>query len=160
LAAGSQNVQYKLQTLASNLSTSTTSGSYVVDANIGPNGDYYFIRMEGNTLNKTTGYPAETFSARFTLSSMTGTFNSTVLAAAQGAEGSASSTAASSSKSTATSSSLSKTASSSSTSSSVAASSTAKTSSQASTSSAGKTQQGLFIVASTAAAALAFMVLI
>lgn len=91
LAAGSQNTQFKLQTLASNVSPSRHSGSYTVDKSIGPSGKYYFIRMEGSEKDS-AGNPVMAFSARFTLQGMSGKFNSTVLQAAMGQEGSASST--------------------------------------------------------------------
>lgn len=93
LATGDVNTQYKLQELAANVSTSKKSGSYVVDASVGPDGGYYFIRMESVYVNKTTGYPYMAFSSKFTLQSMTGKFNSTVAAAAS--SGAASSTATS-----------------------------------------------------------------
>ncbi|CAO1628810.1 unnamed protein product [Jaminaea pallidilutea] len=102
LAAGSESSQYKLDKVASNLSTSRSSRSYTIPKNIGPSGQYYFFRFESQkaAANGTATYMA--FSARFNLSGMSGNFNSTVLAAAQGKEGSASSTEAAAS-STATS---------------------------------------------------------
>lgn len=90
LAAGSQNVQYKLQTLASNVSPSRHGGSYTIDKTIGPSGKYYFIRMEGSQKDS-SGNPVMAFSARFELKGMSGQFNSTVLSAATGAEGPSSS---------------------------------------------------------------------
>lgn len=102
LAAGSESSQFKLDKVASNLSTSRSSRSYTIPKNIGPSGQYYFFRFESQkaAANGTATYMA--FSARFNLSGMSGNFNSTVLAAAQGKEGSASSTGAAAS-STATS---------------------------------------------------------
>lgn len=91
LAAGSQNTQYKLQTLASNVSPSRHGGSYTIDKTIGPSGKYYFIRMEGSQKDS-SGNPVMAFSARFQLSGMSGQFNSTMLAAATGAEGPSAST--------------------------------------------------------------------
>ena len=89
MAAGSQNTQFKLQTLASNVSPSRHGGSYTVDKTIGPSGKYYFIRMEGSQRDS-SGNPVMAFSARFELKGMSGQFNSTVLSAATGAEGPAS----------------------------------------------------------------------
>lgn len=82
LATGDVNTQYKLQQLAANVSDSKKSASYVVDASIGPNGGYYFIRMDSVHVNKSTGFPYMAFSSKFTLNNMTGKFNSTVSAAA------------------------------------------------------------------------------
>ncbi|PWN38251.1 uncharacterized protein FA14DRAFT_159903 [Meira miltonrushii] len=90
LAAGSQNVQYKLQKLVSNLSSNRHGGSWTVDKTIGPSGKYYFIRMEGSKTDS-SGNPVMAFSARFELKGMSGQFNSTVMAAATGAEGPAAS---------------------------------------------------------------------
>jgi hypothetical protein len=89
LAAGSENTQYKLQTIKANFAPSRKSVSFTVDKTIGPSGQYYFIRMEG-TDTGSNGYPVMSFSARFTLNGMSGQFNSTVLQAAMGQEGSAS----------------------------------------------------------------------
>lgn len=153
LAAGGEATQYKLQQLASNINVSKTHGSYIVDASIGPNGQYYFIRMEGTKTNS-SGIPPMAFSARFTLSGMTGNFNSSVLAAAQGKEGSApgSSSGASSTSSTGLTRST-----------SVASSSAARPTSSSqsvnATSSAGKHQQALLLVAGAAVAAAGFVVL-
>lgn len=96
LAAGSQNTQFKLQKLASNVKPKKHIGVYKIDKSIGPNGDYYFIRLEGSK-KQSNGYPVMSFSARFELKNMTGTFNSTVMAAAKGAEGAAPSSSSSSS---------------------------------------------------------------
>ncbi|UZJ57171.1 hypothetical protein CBS101457_006491 [Exobasidium rhododendri] len=162
LAAGGESTQYKLQQLASNISTKTTHGSYIVDQSIGPDGQYYFIRMEGTETNS-SGIPAMSFSARFTLTGMTGTFNSTVLAAAESKEGTStsSSTAATSAKSTATS--LSKSVSASSSSAAVptttSTNGTSSSSQNTSTSSAGKTQQAIIFVGGAAAAAAGFVAL-
>jgi hypothetical protein len=91
LATGDVNTQYKLQQLAANISTHKTSGKYAIDANAGPNGGFYFIRME-SVATQTSGIPYMAFSSKFTLKNMSGTFNSTVQAAAsQNAAGSSSS---------------------------------------------------------------------
>lgn len=105
LATGSTNVQYKLQQLASNISTHKTHGKYAVDASIGPNGGYYFIRMESVSTNS-AGIPDMAFSAKFTLDNMTGKFNSTVMSQASsgtlGGSSSSSATGAAGSASTST----------------------------------------------------------
>ncbi|PWN91975.1 hypothetical protein FA10DRAFT_259247 [Acaromyces ingoldii] len=88
LAVGSQNVQYKLQQLGSNLPVTQTKGSWKVDPSIGANSKSYFIRMEGTKLGS-DGNPPMAFSARFELSNMSGQFNSTVQNAANGKEGAA-----------------------------------------------------------------------
>ncbi|EST07795.1 Ser-Thr-rich glycosyl-phosphatidyl-inositol-anchored membrane family [Kalmanozyma brasiliensis GHG001] len=95
LAVGTRDVQYKLQTLASNISYNTDEASYPINASVGPSGGYYFLRFEG-TNTTTNVVPAMAFSARFTLTGMTGTFNSTVAQAASGSAGTAPLTAAAS----------------------------------------------------------------
>ncbi|KAL9931683.1 hypothetical protein V8E36_009469 [Tilletia maclaganii] len=93
LCTGSQTVQYQLQQLATNVRASATSGSWRIDPSVGPNSDKYFLRFQGSNLSS-AGTPPLGFSARFSLSKMTGTFNSTVQATNQGAvdPGSSSST--------------------------------------------------------------------
>lgn len=88
LATGSQNVQYKLQTLDTNVDYNAGQGSYHIDPTVGPTGGYYFLRLEG-TNTTTHSVPAMAFSARFRLEDMTGTFNSTVMATVQGTSGTA-----------------------------------------------------------------------
>ncbi|PWY98467.1 hypothetical protein BCV70DRAFT_212821 [Testicularia cyperi] len=90
LATGSHDVQYKLQTLDTNVSYTKNSGSYKINSNAGPNGGYYFIRFEG-TQTDATGIPEMAFSARFTLSGMSGTFNSTIMSELSGSGGTTSS---------------------------------------------------------------------
>ncbi|PWN40510.1 hypothetical protein IE81DRAFT_325512 [Ceraceosorus guamensis] len=92
LAAGSQNVQFKLQEVAAGVKSTATSRRFKIDPSIGETGQYYFIRMEGTKLGA-NNLPPMSFSARFKLDKMTGHFNSTVLAAAKGQEGAASPTA-------------------------------------------------------------------
>ncbi|PWN19737.1 hypothetical protein BCV69DRAFT_31392 [Microstroma glucosiphilum] len=108
LATGDTSTQYKLDTIASDLSTSRTSYKYKVPANVGPSGTYYFIRAE-STKTAANGTANDlAFSAKFKLEQMTGTFNSTVLSAAKAAatvDASSASTAASSAAGSATSSS-------------------------------------------------------
>jgi hypothetical protein len=63
-----------------NVST-TTSVSFTVDPTVGPNGNNYFIRFSSTSLANpsSTANPYLSFSAKFTLAGMTGTFNQTVL---------------------------------------------------------------------------------
>lgn len=93
LATGSRDVQFKLQTLATNVSYNQNSGDYTLNANAGPNGGYYFLRFEG-TNTTTNPIPAMSFSARFSLDDMSGNFNSTIMSTLQGASGTAQLTAA------------------------------------------------------------------
>jgi Ser-Thr-rich glycosyl-phosphatidyl-inositol-anchored membrane family len=85
LATGSVNTQFKLAQLASNLSPSTSSYSATIPANAGPSGKQYFLRFEGSRTDNKTGYPIMAFSARFQLNGMSGSFNSSISAANQGA---------------------------------------------------------------------------
>lgn len=91
LAAGSESSQFKLDQIASDLPTSRTHVRYTIPKDIGPPGQYYFIRFESTKTAPNGTADAMSFSARFNLAKVTGTFNSTVMAAAQGKEGSASS---------------------------------------------------------------------
>jgi len=73
--------QTSLQTIAPSVDVSTeTSLQFTPDATIGPNGGEYFIRFESISLKDATSpqYPALAFSAKFTLSGMTGTFSGDV----------------------------------------------------------------------------------
>ena len=99
LATGSRDVQYKLQPLATNISYNTDSADYNIDASVGPSGGYYFLRFEGTNASQTGGIPPMAFSARFNLDSMTGNFNSTVMAQLSGASGTGQLTAAAASPS-------------------------------------------------------------
>ncbi|KAK0527200.1 hypothetical protein OC835_005048 [Tilletia horrida] len=84
LCTGSSTVQYKLQTLKSDVKTSRTKGSWKIDPNAGPNSDKYFLRFEGTNM-LAGGVPPMAFSARFTLSGMKGTWNATILNTNKGA---------------------------------------------------------------------------
>jgi len=99
LATGSRDVQYKLQTLASNVSYTQNEGSYNIDASVGPSGGYYFIRFEGTNTSAAGGIPPMAFSALFNLDGMSGNFNSTVMSQLQGASGTGQLTAAAASSS-------------------------------------------------------------
>jgi len=65
---------------AVNVST-TASIEFTVDPTVGPNGSDYFIRFSSATLANPTSptNPYLSFSSKFTLAGMTGTFNQTVL---------------------------------------------------------------------------------
>ncbi|GJE86328.1 hypothetical protein PsYK624_024080 [Phanerochaete sordida] len=79
--AGNVNQQTELQQIVPSVDVSTTGSiAFTPDATIGPNGDVYFIRFESLGLKDATNpqFPAEAFSAKFTLTGMSGTFNSTV----------------------------------------------------------------------------------
>jgi len=54
--------------------------NFTPDATVGPNSELYFIRFSSITLQNpaSAGNPYLSFSAKFTLAGMTGTFNSTV----------------------------------------------------------------------------------
>jgi len=79
--------QTSLQTIAPNVDVSTTASiQFTPDPTIGPNSNNYFIRFQSVSLKdpKSPQYPALAFSAKFTMDSMTGTFNSTVQAQIDG----------------------------------------------------------------------------
>ncbi|KAG6907538.1 hypothetical protein DXG01_008574 [Tephrocybe rancida] len=61
--------------------STTQSIQFTPDASIGPNGNQYFIRFESLGLKDAAApqYPALAFSAKFTMSSMTGTFSPAIL---------------------------------------------------------------------------------
>jgi len=85
--AGNAQQQTLLQTIAPNVDVSKTQAvSFTPDPTIGPNGNQYFVRFQSLSLKDATQpqYPALAFSARFTMSGMTGTFNSTVQAQING----------------------------------------------------------------------------
>jgi len=135
---GNANQQTLLQTITSSVDVSTTASIvFTPDATIGPSGNNYFIRIQSISLKDATNtmYPAQAFSAKFTMTGMTGTFNSTVQAEINGQStapiGPSSSTSAvgatSSPKASTMTSSVKASASASGTSSSAKASSTTKT---------------------------------
>ncbi|KAJ4490373.1 hypothetical protein J3R30DRAFT_3693979 [Lentinula aciculospora] len=85
--AGNANQQTLLQLVADSVNVSmTTSIQFTPNASIGPTGQEYFVRMESLTLKdaNNTQYPEMSFSALFTMASMTGTFNSSVSAEVAG----------------------------------------------------------------------------
>lgn len=85
--AGNANQQTLLQTISSSLDVSTTSSvNFTPTAGIGPNSNEYFIRMDSLSLKdaNNTKNPAQAFSAKFTLTDMSGSFNSTLQAEING----------------------------------------------------------------------------
>jgi len=101
LFVGSQSVQTQLQEIGNVDVSKVSSLSWTPDATVGPNYDSYFIRITSVSLKdpNQTQFNAEAFSAKFSLSGMSGTFNSTVQAVVSGsaaASGAASTAAATS----------------------------------------------------------------
>ncbi|GHJ83884.1 hypothetical protein NliqN6_0286 [Naganishia liquefaciens] len=81
LYTGSATQQTLLQQLAANIDVSTANSVDAwIDANVGPSGEYYFIRITSNSLKDAAQpqYPYQSYSARFTLNNMTGDFNASV----------------------------------------------------------------------------------
>jgi len=81
LYTGNQNTQFLLQEISTSIDVSNNSAiSFVPLATDGPNGRFYFIRFTSSVAKSTANaaYPAQAFSSMFTLSGMSGTFNSTV----------------------------------------------------------------------------------
>jgi len=81
LGVGNAQQQTMLQTISNNVNVATTSAiQFTVDPNAGGNSNDYFIRVQSITLKDPTQpqFPALSFSAKFTLNNMTGTFNATV----------------------------------------------------------------------------------
>jgi len=87
LYAGNAQQQTLLQLIATDVDVSkVATQAWTPDATVGPNFDNYFIRFTSNSLKDASQsqFPAEAFSAKFTLTGMTGTFNSTVQAEISG----------------------------------------------------------------------------
>jgi len=79
--------QTPLQTIVTNVNVSTTSSLvFTPDGTIGPDSSEYFVRVTSLTLMDPTQpqFPQEAFSAKFTMTGMTGTFNSTIQAQIDG----------------------------------------------------------------------------
>lgn len=56
-----------------------------IPANLGPNGDFYFVRFQSNeAVDPATGYPLQAFSAKFRLTGMTGELSEEALAQISG----------------------------------------------------------------------------
>jgi hypothetical protein len=87
LFVGSTSQQTLLQTLGTAVDVSKNNSlTWTPDATVGENGPYYFIRFQSNGLKDPSNpvNPYEAFSAKFTLSGMTGKFSSTVQAELSG----------------------------------------------------------------------------
>ncbi|KAF7965176.1 hypothetical protein HWV62_45262 [Athelia sp. TMB] len=85
--AGNSQQQTLLQTITPSVDVSTTQALvFTPDPSIGPDADEYFIRFQSLALTTSTtpAYPALAFSAKFTMSGMSGTFNSSVQAEIDG----------------------------------------------------------------------------
>jgi hypothetical protein len=79
--AGNAQQQTLLQTISPNIDVSQLSTiQFTPDPSIGPDGDQYFVRFQSLSLKDATNpqYPALAFSAKFTMSGMSGQFNATV----------------------------------------------------------------------------------
>ncbi|KAG1814174.1 hypothetical protein EV424DRAFT_1414307 [Suillus variegatus] len=84
---GNANQQTLLQTISSSVDVSTISSvNFTPDGTIGPDSNEYFVRFTSINLKDATNsqFPAEAFSAKFTMTGMTGTFNATVQAEING----------------------------------------------------------------------------
>jgi len=78
---GNAQQQTSLQTLNASVDVSLVNTiNFTPDPTIGPNSNEYFIRVESLSLKDSTQpqYPALAFSAKFTLSNMTGTFSADI----------------------------------------------------------------------------------
>ncbi|KZO94676.1 hypothetical protein CALVIDRAFT_470172, partial [Calocera viscosa TUFC12733] len=88
--AGSATQQTLLQMIIGSVDVSTTASiQFTVDPTIGPDSNAYFIRFTSAAYHdpSTPTYPYEQFSARFTMTGMTGQFNASVQAQIDGATG-------------------------------------------------------------------------
>ncbi|KAF5348813.1 hypothetical protein D9756_009770 [Leucocoprinus leucothites] len=80
---GNAQQQTSLQTIVDSVNVATTSSvQFTPNPQIGPNGNDYFIRIESLAFKdpKNPQFPALSFSAKFTMDNMSGTFNSTIQA--------------------------------------------------------------------------------
>ncbi|GAA5963847.1 hypothetical protein JCM21900_004425 [Sporobolomyces salmonicolor] len=85
IATGSSTQHTNLATLGHVASPSnTTEVKITVDASWGPDSDLYFMLLQSDSGVDSTGIPLQSFSARFSLTKMTGTFSSAVLAQISG----------------------------------------------------------------------------
>ncbi|KAH9968013.1 hypothetical protein BC827DRAFT_1122891 [Russula dissimulans] len=87
LYVGSQTQQALLQTIGTAVDVSKNNSlAWTPDASVGPNGQY-FIRFQSNGLKDPSNpqYPYQAFSAKFTLTGMTGTFSPAVESVINGA---------------------------------------------------------------------------
>jgi len=75
---GSSTVQTLVQEIVASVDVATTESIvFTPDPSVGANGDYYFIRFQSLALKdaNNSAFPAEAFSATFTMNGMTGSFN-------------------------------------------------------------------------------------
>lgn len=85
--AGNAQQQTELQSIQAGVNVATTAEiDFTPNPAIGPNSNVYFIRFTSQTAKdpNNPSFPAEAFSAKFTLAGMTGTFNATVAAQISG----------------------------------------------------------------------------
>ncbi|EIM23105.1 hypothetical protein E3Q22_00676 [Wallemia mellicola] len=81
LMTGSDAEQTELQTLQKDVPLSTTASTInLIDSNVGPDGNVYFIRVMSQSLKNDEGYPYSFYSARFLLEGMHGTFTDEIKA--------------------------------------------------------------------------------
>ncbi|KLO06740.1 hypothetical protein SCHPADRAFT_861029 [Schizopora paradoxa] len=81
LGIGNAQQQTMLQTISPSVNVSTTSAiQFTVDPNAGGNSNDYFIRVQSIALKDASNpqFPALSFSAKFTLNNMKGSFNASV----------------------------------------------------------------------------------
>lgn len=84
---GNANQQTSLQLISSNISVANVSSlTFTPSPTIGPDSNEYFIRVESLNLKDASQpqYPALAFSAKFSLTGMSGTFNSSLQAEIDG----------------------------------------------------------------------------
>ncbi|KAL9709353.1 hypothetical protein Ac2012v2_007709 [Leucoagaricus gongylophorus] len=80
---GNAQQQTSLQTVVDNVNVSSTGSiQFTPNGDIGPNSNDYFIRIESLAFKdpKNPQFPALSFSAKFAMDNMSGTFNSTIQA--------------------------------------------------------------------------------
>jgi len=85
---GSVNSQTEIQHIQDGVNVATTAAvQFTVDPSIGPDSNVYFVRFTSAAAKdpNNAAFPAEAFSAKFTLNGMKGTFNSTLQAQINGA---------------------------------------------------------------------------
>jgi hypothetical protein len=88
LFVGSVAQQVQVQHISDGIDVSKNAQlAFTPEANGGGSGSFYFIRFTSKTLASTANpqYPYQSFSAKFTITGMTGTFNSTVQSMIDGA---------------------------------------------------------------------------
>lgn len=81
LMTGSDSDQTVLQTLEENVPLSSTASTVnLIDKNVGPDGNVYFVRVMSKSLNDDAGNPYAFYSARFLLEGMGGSFSDEIVA--------------------------------------------------------------------------------